>query len=360
MVRMNRSELRSPLHDRHAALGARMAPFAGWEMPIQYSGIVAEHKAVRESAGVFDISHMGEFRVSGPEASALVESLFTNDSTVLGDGEGQYTLMLNEGGGVIDDLILYRLGEEEYFLVVNAAKIEEDRDWIEKRNTMGACFQDQSENYGALAVQGPKVAEIWAGLAPDYALPDRNGIVEFDDGTVICRTGYTGEDGFELFCDAEKIGTWFDKLLEAGVVPCGLGARDTLRLEKCYPLNGSDLDGEHTPLEAGLGFFVKLDKEASFPGKEVLKRQKEDGLKQKLAAISVVGKAPPLRHDYEVRDPAGSEVLGLLTSGTISPTLGKGIGMAYLPAEVAKPGTQVSVSIRGRIFPAEVVKKPFV
>lgn len=351
---------RSPLHDRHVELGARMAPFAGWEMPIQYEGIVAEHNAVRAGAGMFDISHMGEFRMTGSAAGEFINSLFTNDSSVLGNGEGQYSLMLNDAGGVIDDLILYRLNESEYFIVVNAAKIEEDRDWIRKRIPMELVFADQSNGYGALAVQGPKVPGIWKSIAPDRELPERNGIVEFDDGVVICRTGYTGEDGFELFADVDEIGNWFDKLLEAGVKPCGLGARDTLRLEKCYPLNGSDLDPEHTPLEAGLGFFVKLGKTPDFPGKSVLQRQKEEGLKQKLVAISVVGKAPPLRHDYEVRDADGEAVLGTLTSGTISPTLGKGIGMAYLPVEYTKPGTEVRVAIRNRIFPAEVVKKPFV
>ena len=351
---------RSPLHDRHLALGARMAPFAGWEMPIQYEGIVAEHKAVRESAGVFDISHMGEFRMKGSAVGEFINSLFTNDSSALGDGEGQYTLMLNEKGGVIDDLILYRLGEKEYFLVVNAAKIEEDWDWIRKRIPMGMVFTDQSNSYGALAVQGPKVLEIWDAISTDRPLPKRNGISVFEDGVVICRTGYTGEDGFELFCDPDDIGGWFDKLAEAGVKPCGLGARDTLRLEKCYPLNGSDLDPIHTPLEAGLGFFVKLHKESDFPGKSALLKQKEDGLTERLAAIAVVGKAPPLRHDYEVCDREGEKVLGKLTSGTISPSLGRGIGMAYLPIDTAAPGTELSVSIRGRFFPAEVVKKPFV
>lgn len=351
---------RSPLHESHLKLGARMAPFAGWEMPIQYEGIVAEHNAVREGAGMFDISHMGEFHVKGSAAGEFINSLLTNDSSVLSDGEGQYTLMLNEEGGVIDDLILYRIADNEYFLVVNAAKIDEDKKWIEKRVPAGTTFTDLSSNYGALAVQGPKVVEIWEALAPDRVLPRRNGIAEFEDGMVICRTGYTGEDGFELFCAPEEIGGWFDNLLNAGVKACGLGARDTLRLEKCYPLNGADLDPEHTPLEAGLGFFVKLEKTADFPGKSVLKEQKEEGLKQKLVAIAVTGKAPPLRHDYEVKDEEGEEALGTLTSGTISPTLGKGIGMAYLPMEYTKPGSAVNVAIRNRLFPAEVIKKPFV
>jgi len=341
-------------------LGARMAPFAGWNMPIQYSGIVAEHKAVREGGGIFDISHMGEFELEGPGAATFLNGLLTNDVSVLGEGEGQYTLMLNPSGGVIDDLIVYRISAERFFLVVNAAKIEEDYQWLSSKLDGECRLTDRSAEFGAVAVQGPEVVATWSRMEPVRTLPDRNGIVEYDDGVIVCRTGYTGEDGFELFTPVDAIGGWFDRFLKEGVALAGLGARDTLRLEKCYPLNGSDLDEEHTPLEAGLGFFVKLEKSSDFVGRDVLVGQQEDGLKRKLAAIAMTGKAPPIRHGYEVRDADGEMVIGELTSGTLSPSLGKGIGLAYLEVELCKPGTEVAVSVRDRVFPAIVVKKPFI
>lgn len=336
-----------------------MVPFAGWEMPVQYEGIVAEHRAVREGVGVFDISHMGEVEVRGGSAEKWLNGLLTNDVSTLGDGEGQYTLMLREGGGVIDDLILYRLAADRYFLVLNASKREEDLAWLRGKVEGEVEIDDRSDEFGALAVQGPKSVALWNRMAPDLALPERNGISVLKDGAVLCRTGYTGEDGFELFAPVAAIGEWFDRLLEAGAVPCGLGARDTLRLEKCYPLNGNDLDEVHTPLEAGLGFFVKLDKTGGFVGRDALAAQKETGLAHRLAAIRMTGKSPPPRHGYEVRSAEGEETIGELSSGSLSPTLGYGIGMAYLPGEYAKPGTEVSIAIRDRCFPAEVVKKPF-
>ncbi len=351
---------RSPLHDRHESLSARLLPFAGWEMPIQYEGIVAEHRAVRESVGVFDISHMGELVVSGEESEAGLNRLLTNDLSVLGVGEGQYTLMLNEHGGVIDDLIVYRTGPDRFFLVVNASKIEEDVAWFETHLPTGIALENRSEDYGALAVQGPDAVALWERLEAEKTLPSKNGIAEYEGGLILCRTGYTGEDGFELFAPTKAIGDWFDRILAAGARPCGLGARDTLRLEKGFPLNGSDLDGEHTPLEAGLGFFVKLDKESGFIGSGVLARQKSEGLKVRLVAIAMTGKAPPPRHGYEVRDEEGETVPGVLTSGSLSPGLGLGIGMAYLPVAKAKLGTPLSIMVRERPFPARVVKKPFV
>jgi aminomethyltransferase len=350
---------RSPLHDRHLELGARMLPFAGWEMPIQYEGIVAEHHVVREKVGVFDISHMGELVVRGAGAEDWLNGLLTNDVSDLADGEGQYTLMLDETGGVIDDLILYRRSAEDFFLVVNASKLDEDVEWLSSYRAEGVELINQSSRYGALAVQGPASADLWATLEPALGLPDRNGIWESEQGLILCRTGYTGEDGFELFAPVEQTDYWFSRILEAGAVPCGLGARDTLRLEKCYPLNGSDLDGNHTPLEAGLGFFVKLEKAGGFPGKETLINQKKNGLSCRLTAIAMSGKAPPPRHGYEVRDEEGEVVLGTLTSGSMSPSLGKGIGLAYLAPENAGPGTALSIAVRDRVFPAEVVKKPF-
>ncbi|MEX2581517.1 MAG: glycine cleavage system aminomethyltransferase GcvT [Verrucomicrobiales bacterium] len=350
---------RSPLHERHLALDARMVEFAGWRMPIQYAGIAAEHRAVREKAGVFDISHMGEFEVRGAGACDWLNSMLTNDCSVLEKGEGQYTILLNEKGGVIDDLIAYRVDEERFFLVVNAAKIQEDREWLRAHGAADAELLDRSDEFGALAVQGPESARLWNEIAPGHPLPPRNGIRVGEDGSILCRTGYTGEDGFELFAPSDAIGEWFDRLLAAGAAPCGLGARDTLRLEKCYPLNGSDLNPERTPLEAGLGFCVKLDKTGGFVGDEALRAQKAAGPASRLRAIVLTGKAPPLRQGYEVLDEEGETVLGTLASGTLSPSLGKGIGMAYLPASSTPPGTPLSVSIRGKIYPAEVVKKPF-
>lgn len=351
---------RSPLHEKHLELGARIVPFAGWEMPIQYTGIVAEHHAVRKDVGAFDISHMGELEISGKTSGLFLNGLLTNDVSALSDGEGQYTLMLNGEGGVIDDLILYRLDSERYFLVVNASKIDEDISWITSQLEPGITLTNHSDGYGGIAVQGPNAVALWEALEPGMPLPKRNGISESPHGMVLCRTGYTGEDGFELFDSVDRIGEWFDRIVAAGAMPCGLGARDTLRLEKGYPLNGSDLDGAHTPLEAGLGFFVKLDKPDGFTGSDALLAQKESGLPSRLVAVKLTGKAPPLRHDYEVADPSSGAVLGKLTSGSLSPTLGVGIGMAYLPPAFAKVGTQFSILIRGREFPAEVVKKPFV
>jgi len=350
---------RSPLHERHESLGARMAPFAGWEMPIQYAGIVTEHRAVRERVGVFDISHMGEFEVRGETAGDWLNRLLTNDTSRLEDGKGQYTLMLNERGGVIDDLILFRFAEDCYFLVVNAARIQEDLDWLEARRPAGIKLEDRSQELGALAVQGPRSEECWERVAPGAGVPERNERRYLDDGTIICGTGYTGEKGFELFASRELIVGWFDRLLEAGAEPCGLGARDTLRLEKCLPLNGADLDEDHNPLEAGLAPFVKLDKAGGFTASEVLLSAKLEGVESKLCAIALTGKAPPPRGGYEVRDAEGEKAVGALTSGSLSPSLGKGIGMAYLPVTLSKRGTALTVIIRDRPYPAEVVKKPF-
>lgn len=352
---------RSPLHDRHLAHGARMVEFAGWEMPIQYSGIVAEHTAVRESTGVFDISHMAEFEVTGSDAEEWLNGLFSNDLADLSDGQGQYTLMLNENGGVIDDLIAYRIKKGRFFLVLNASREGVDWSWMTERLNGDVQLNNRSGEFGAIAVQGRTVAEVWAKVENAPELPPRNGISESSDGDlIVCRTGYTGEDGFELFAPINQITEWFDRIVEAGAAPCGLGARDTLRLEKCYPLYGNDLDEEHTPLEAGLGFFTKLEKRAPFSGQEALREQKSAGLSTRLAAISLTGKAPPLRPGYPVLDAEGEATVGELSSGSLSPTLGKGIGMAYLPLDLAKPGTELAVSIRDRPYPAVVVKKPFV
>jgi aminomethyltransferase len=354
---------KSPLHSLHLSLGARFAPFAGWEMPIQYRGIVSEHEAVRKSVGVFDISHMGEFEVTGPGAGEWLNGLLTNDTRALGDGEGQYTLLLNEKSGVIEDLILYRIREDRYFLVVNASRIADDFAWMSRYlPAAGVTLADRSAEFGAVALQGPRSLSLWTDLAPGLVVPGRNGIAiyEADGELILCRTGYTGEDGFELFAPVDQIAHWFDQLLAAGAIPCGLGARDTLRLEKGFPLNGSDLDEVHTPLEAGLGFFVKLDKPGGFVGRDALVAQRDAGLSIKLAAIRLNDKAPPLRHGYTVLAADGETVLGELTSGSLSPGLGLGIGMAYLTTAQAVIGTEVLVSIREKRYPGTVVKKPFV
>ena len=341
----------SPLEPAHLARGARLVPFAGWLMPVQYSGITDEHLAVRSHAGVFDISHMGEFFISGPGAAAWLNGLLTNDITRLAVGEGQYTLMLNEQGGVIDDLIAYRIEPDQYFLVVNASMIAEDASWLQAHLPAdgSVVFDDQSARWAGLAVQGPAAASLL-----DH-LPPRNG-VKVGGSVIICRTGYTGEDGFELFAPAEAGTGWFERFLQAGAKPCGLGARDTLRLEMGFPLNGSDLSPDRTPLEAGLSPFVALDK-GPFIRRDRLAAQKTSGSHDRLVGLRLIDKGPPLRSHYAVLD-AGRK-LGELTSGGISPSLGIGIGMAYLPATHTKPGTRVDIDIRGRHHPAEVVKKPF-
>ncbi len=310
---------------------------------------------------MFDISHMTQFEVRGAGAGEWINTMFTNDVSQLQDGGGQYTLMLNEEGGVIDDLILYRLDEERFFLVLNASREEVDFSWLQNHCPEGIDLENLSADFGAIAVQGKEAKSAWELVEALKDLPARNGIAEFLDGDLIlCRTGYTGEDGFELFAKRDQIGSWLEKILSiGGAVPCGLGARDTLRLEKCYPLFGNDLDEEHTPLEAGLGFFVKLEKEGGFIGAEILKAQKASGLSQKLVALKASGKMPPFRPGYSVLSSEDVEI-GTLSSGGMSPTLATGVGLAYLPLEFATPGSELILSIRDRSYPIEVVKKPFV
>ena len=337
-----------------------MVPFAGWNMPVQYAGITAEHLAVRSGCGIFDISHMGEFFVSGPDAAAWLNGLLTNDIATLAPGQGHYTLLLNEQGGVIDDLIAYRLGPDEFFLVVNAARRDEDRAWLEARlGSAAVTFRDDSDEWAAMAVQGPAAPDIFKAAAESAALPPRNGVARFaiaGDDVILCRTGYTGEDGFEFFCQAAAGTAWWERFVAAGAVPCGLGARDTLRLEMGYPLNGNDLAPDRTPLEAGLGFFVAMDK-GEFVGRAALAAQKAAGLPSRLAAIRMAPGAPPPRPSYQVL--SNGESVGALASGGASPSLGCGIAMAYLPPPLATPGTALTIDIRGRQWPAEVVKKPF-
>ncbi len=339
------------------ALGAKLVPFAGWNMPVQYTSIIDEHTAVRTASGIFDISHMGQFIVSGLTAATWLNGLLTNDIAKLGLGEGQYTLMLNDVGGVIDDLIAYRSGEAEFFLVVNASMIDEDFAWMAGRQDANVTLCNESNLWAGMAVQGPSAVEIFAKVFPDETLPPRNGIMTTATGAVVCRTGYTGEDGFEFFSPAAEGVAWWQKFLAAGAKPCGLGARDSLRLEMGYPLNGNDLSPARTPIEAGLGFFCALGK-GDFIGRDTLVRQKADGPAVKLTALRYLDKGPPPRAHYPVLSAAGA-VLGELASGVLSPSLMTGIGMAYLPAEFSKIGTRLQIEVRGRLFPAEVVKKPF-
>jgi aminomethyltransferase len=347
----------SPLHDLHVELGGRLVPFAGWQMPVMYRSILEEHEAVRTAAGIFDISHMGQFTVRGKGSGRWLNRMLANDLGKLDDGRGQYTFLLNPDGGVIDDLIVYRLGEDDHFLVVNAAKLDEDFAWLRDHAEADVAVSDESEVWAGLAVQGPRAVAAFEKVFPGQTPPPRNGIAVMNDGEIVCRTGYTGEDGFELFCPVERGARTFQAFLDAGVTPCGLGARDSLRLEKCLPLNGNDLSPGHTPLEAGLGFFVALDK-GEFIGRDALLRQKSEGLTRRLAAIEYLEKGAPPRAGYPVLSEDG-EALGELTSGAPSPTLGKGIAMAYLPPDFSAPGTRLQIDVRGRKVPATVVKKPF-
>ena len=325
-----------------------------------YDSIIEEHRAVREGCGVFDISHMGQVFVSGDKAQGWLEGLLTNEVAKLEPRKAHYTLMLNEAGGVIDDLILYCLAEGEYLLVVNASCVSADLEWLEKHLIKGVKLRDESAEWAGLAVQGPKSAEIYFQITEGRTLPLRNGVdVLKHEGKdlMVCRTGYTGEDGFELFCPTKVASFWWKALMEAEVKPCGLGARDSLRLEMCYPLNGNDLTAERTPLEAGLGFFVALGK-GDFVGSEVLKKQKEEGLAERLTAIKVTERSAPPRVGYSVLNQEG-EKIGELTSGGLSPSLGDGISLAYLPLSYSKAGTEVFLEMRGRKISAEVVAKPF-
>lgn len=337
-----------------------MVPFAGWEMPVVYSSIIEEHQTVRKEVGVFDISHMGQVFVSGRSSTSWLNRMLGNDVDSLEVGNAHYTFLLNEEGGVIDDLILYRLGDKNYLLVVNASKIEEDLDWLRKHGEEGVEILNDSSEWAGMAIQGRKACEAYFGASGGRTLPKRNGVDDLSlEGSrfIVCRTGYTGEDGFELFCPKSMASQWWERFLAEGVKPCGLGSRDSLRLEMCYPLNGNDLTPERTPLEAGLGFFVALGKD-EFVGGEALRKQKKEGLKKRLVAIEVTERGAPPRAGYPVLSENG-EALGNLSSGGISPCSQKGIGLAYLPVASAKIGTKLAIEIRGKKISAQVVKKPF-
>jgi aminomethyltransferase len=324
-----------------------MVAFAGWEMPVQYAGVIEEHRAVRTDAGVFDVSHMGEFEVEGPRARDLLQSALSNDVDRIAVGEAQYTLLTNEAGGIIDDLIVYRLDEFRYLLVVNAANRGTDFEWLKSREISGSDVRDVSDEYALIAVQGPRAIER-LGLPPAKAFTFAETTIDGIE-VMVNRTGYTGEDGCELMCMAEDAGALWDAVLARGVVPCGLGARDTLRLEVCYPLHGNDIGPETDPISAGLGWVCALDTE--FEGVEALRRVKEEGPERRLVAFVMEDKAIP-RHGMPIE--GGGEV----TSGTHSPMLEEGIGMGYVPAAQAKPGTELTIDVRGKPRAARVVKKP--
>jgi aminomethyltransferase len=338
---------RTPLFDRHIALGARMVPFAGWEMPVQYEGVIPEHKAVRADCGVFDVSHMGELEVEGPRAHELLQSLLSNDLERLADGEAQYTLLTNETGGIIDDLIAYRLGRFRYLLIVNAANREGDFDWLKEREIAGSDVRDVSDEYALLAVQGPRALERLE-LDEEPAFTFAEGEI---DGVVcmINRTGYTGEQGVELMAPAEDGAELWDRVIARGATPAGLGARDTLRLEVCYPLHGNDIGPETDAISAGLGWVCALEKE--FTGVEELRRIKNEGPELRLVAFVMEERAVP-RQGMPIE--GGGEV----TSGTHSPMLDRGIGMGYVPAKLAQPETDLTIDVRGKPKRARVVKKP--
>jgi aminomethyltransferase len=354
---------KTPLYDEHVRLGAKMIPFGNWIMPVQYTGIIDEHQAVRKNLGVFDISHMGQLVARGAHAGAWLNEMLTNNIDKLEVGTGQYTFLLNERGGIIDDLIVYRTAPETFLLVVNASRTDEDFAWLQKHLGDNATLENRSADFGGLAIQGPRIIELLQAMVGKEAeLPARNQIGEFDsDGLklTIARTGYTGEDGVEVFFsarDAAKV--WNDILSkgkELGIRPCGLGARDTLRLEMCYPLNGSDLSPDHNPIEAGLGFFVDL-KKPKFVGREILADAKENGTPNRLVAFRMKSKGPPPRPHYSVwRE---GERIGETTSGSLSPSLNEGIGMAYVASAHAKVGTEIEIEIRDRKLPAVIEKKP--
>jgi aminomethyltransferase len=337
----------TPLHDAHVSLGARMVPFAGWEMPVQYEGVIPEHLAVRTRAGAFDVSHMGQLHVDGPTAQTFLQSALSNDVDRVPDSGAQYTLLTNETGGIVDDLIVYRLGHGAFLLVVNAGNREIAYDWLKEREPRGTEVRDASDEYALVAVQGPASLEL-LGLDDAPAFTHAMGKVGGIE-TMICRTGYTGETGVELLCPAEDAEALWSAVLDRGVVPCGLGARDTLRLEVCYPLHGNDITQETDAISAGLGWTCALETE--FTGVEALRRVKEHGPERKLAAFVMEEKAVP-RQGMAIA--GGGEV----TSGTHSPSLDVGIGLGYVSTAQASTGTELEVDVRGKPRRARVVAKP--
>jgi aminomethyltransferase len=346
-----------------------MVDFAGWSLPVQYTGIKDEAVAVRSTGGVFDVSHMGQLFVHSTDDGAVfaaLDGVLTSNVSSLEPGEGQYSLLLNEQGGIIDDLIVYCLDRHTCFLVVNASKVMEDADWLARHLPENVTLENASSEFGGIAVQGPQAVEWFAviqraaGEPNPVSLPKRFGILDLPRSMgrfLVCRTGYTGEDGFELFCAAEYLGLWWDAVVDAGATPAGLGARDILRLEKCYPLNGNDLTTERTPMECGLSFAVDMEK-SDFIGKPRLVEQLANGVEHWLVAVRQTAKAPPPRPGYSIL--SDGTTVGSLTSGGISPSLECGIGLAWIESGHHQRGTELMMEIRGKQFPCQVVKKPFV
>ena len=358
---------RTPLFETYKKHGAKVIDFGGWALPVQFSSILEEHEAVRTAAGLFDVSHMGEFIVEGKDAESFINSIGTNDITTIHINQAQYTALCYPEGGTVDDLIIYKLADEKYLFVPNAANIDKDYEWITQHVKGDVTIQNISPEVGQLAIQGPK-AEVILQKLTDVNLPEikfyqfaQDATVAGIDNVLISRTGYTGEDGFELYLAADKTAELWDKLLEAGeeegIKPCGLGARDTLRLEARLNLYGQEFTNDITPLEAGIGFAVKVTKEDDFIGKEALAKQKEEGLKRRVVGIELTGRGIP-RTGYKVFS-AGEEEIGEVTSGTQSPTLKKSIGLALLSVEHAKIGTEIKVQVRNKLIDAVVVKTPF-
>ena len=354
--------LRTPLYDLSAAAKARFVEFSGWEMAVQYSGLKAEHNAVRDSVGMFDISHMGKFTLAGENLVGALQTLVPSNLARLAVGQAQYSVLLNEKAGIIDDIIYYHQGDRQGFLIVNAATTQKDWDWLTTHlEPKGITLTDISRDKVLIAVQGQKAE---ATLQPFVENLDLASLKMFNHGEAtiegesafIARTGYTGEDGFEVMVSPEVGKILWQNLSDAGVVPCGLGCRDTLRLEAALHLYGQDMDDDITPLEAGLGWLIHWDEKGDFVGKEILAAQKAAGVKKRLVGLEMQTRGIA-RHDYPVL--VDGQAVGLVTSGTMSPTLNKAIALAYLPRELAKKGQAVDIEIRGKLYPAKVVKKPF-
>ncbi|MFP9117332.1 glycine cleavage system aminomethyltransferase GcvT [Flavobacterium sp. RNTU_13] len=348
----------------HESLGAKMVPFAGYNMPVQYEGVNIEHETVRSGVGVFDVSHMGEFLLTGPNALALIQKVTSNDAATLTVGRAQYSCLPNNNGGIVDDLIVYKIKDEQYLLVVNASNIDKDWEWISKHNDLGVDMRNLSDDYSLLAIQGPKAVEAMQALTSIDLSAIKYyhfEVADFADieHVIISATGYTGSGGFEIYAKNTEIEQIWNKVFEAGasfgIKPIGLAARDTLRLEMGFCLYGNDINDTTSPIEAGLGWITKFTKD--FTNSEALKKQKEEGVSRKLVGFELTERGIP-RHDYEIVNAAG-EVIGIVTSGTQSPSLGKGIGLGYVPTELATEGSEIFIRIRKNDVAAKVVKLPF-
>lgn len=348
----------------HEALGAKMVPFAGYNMPVQYAGVNIEHETVRKAVGVFDVSHMGEFLIEGPNALALIQKVSSNDASKLDIGKAQYSCLPNDDGGVVDDLIIYKLKDQTYLLVVNASNIEKDWNWISSKNDVGAEMRNLSEDYSLLAIQGPKAVEAMQSLTShdlseikfyNFVVGDFAGV----DNVIISATGYTGSGGFEIYCKNSEVKQIWDNVFKAGdaygIKPIGLAARDTLRLEMGYCLYGNDIDDTTSPIEAGLGWVCKFTKD--FTNSEALKAEKECTPERKLVAFKLDERGIP-RHGYDIVDGSG-KIIGNVTSGTMSPSLGIGIGLGYVPKIFSKVDSKINIQVRKKAIPATVVKLPF-